>query len=99
MAGDACGCHIGPWWGVEPPPRCVTHGGPPPALTMTGTSVPFPYPFPTHEEPPAHVIDYGQYQPTLRGSPTIAIVATLTDQDVERIARRVVELLREAPKP
>ncbi len=22
-----CGCYVGPWWGVVPPPRCVMHGG------------------------------------------------------------------------
>lgn len=62
-----CGCHIGPWWGVTPPPRCPAHenGGKinPPIERYT-----MPWPF--------------------RVSP-------LADADVERIAKRVVEMLRE----
>ncbi len=22
-----CGCYGGPWWGINPPPRCAMHGG------------------------------------------------------------------------
>jgi hypothetical protein len=25
MSTAECGCHVGPWWGVNPPPKCVRH--------------------------------------------------------------------------
>lgn len=69
-----------------------------------GCHIPWPYPFPTHPspfQPPAWHPDavwiapvngYGwqpPYQPTDHAPP-------LSDSDVDRIARRIVELLREA---
>lgn len=89
-----CGCHVGPWWGVTPPPTCAMHGGPSSAVLRTfpssGTLI------------PVGVIDYGQPQQSPTEQHThyhFARSALLSDDDVERIAQRIVELLREPPKP
>lgn len=62
----ACGCYVGAWWGVVPPPRCPAHEG-----TTAAPLTPFVAPQPQQ----------------FRFTPS------LSDTDVERIARRVVELL------
>lgn len=41
-----CGCWVGPWWSVSPPPVCAAHGGgayPPQQRTFasSGTLTPF----------------------------------------------------------
>lgn len=100
MGGDAgsyapCGCYTGPWWGVQPPPQCAEHGGPPPAMTITTagtgcwcnacgrmhTTSACPTPQPTS---------------WLRLGERAKVIATLDDEDIDRIAKRVVALLKGA---
>lgn len=69
-----CGCYVGAWWSITPPPRCPVHAE---------SATPFAPMMPTTTTT------------TLRLTPT---APQLSDSDVDRIARRVVELLRE-PKP
>lgn len=64
MPGYACGCYIGPWLGINPPPMCPTHGTQWVPSTTTTTTLKWP--------------------PETR----------LTDDEIERIAKRVAELLR-----
>lgn len=67
-----CGCYVGPWWSITPPPRCPVHAE---------SAVPFAPMMPTTTTT------------TLTFTP---VAPPLSDSDVERIARRVVELMREA---
>jgi len=80
----ACGCYVGPWMSITPPPRCAAHADGHWPVPM----VPFvpepPWPIAPKQTPVALTV------------PTVRIEAHLSDADVDRIARRVVELLREA---
>ena len=83
---DDCGCHQGAWWGIGPAPRCVAHGGA--ATSTSGTAIPSQW----------GVIDYGQFRapdaPVQHTHYHLATQPRLSDEDVERIAKRVAELLR-----
>lgn len=48
----SCGCHIGPWWGVVPPPKCSLHEGHvyPTTVTTAGTAFQFAMPAPVLSE-------------------------------------------------
>lgn len=65
-----CGCWVGAWWGINPPPRCPTHAD---------SAAPFAPMMPTTT--------------TTAATLTFTSAPPLSDSDVERIARRVVELL------
>lgn len=66
-----CGCYVGAWWGVVPPPRCAGHSG----------------------------VSFVPMAPQSAATTTLrfASLAPLSDEDIDRIARRVVELLRDKP--
>lgn len=74
----------------------------PPTTRPTACMVDWPYPYPTHPWPyqppgwqPTPVLPYPYAAPTTT-TITLTPAPALSDADVDRIARRVVELLREA---
>lgn len=66
----ACGCYVGPWLGITPPPRCPMHE----ASAMPAPWLPL-RPLEAFPLPPAR----------------------LHPDDIDAIARRVVELLKDKP--
>lgn len=73
----SCGCYIGVWHSILPPPRCPMH---------TDSAMPAPW-LPT--------VPITPFVPNTPFTPAAPL--RLHSDDVEAIARRVVELLRAAP--
>lgn len=80
--GDVPGCTCGPYWSIAPPPPCPHHT----TWLRPGETItlkPLPQTVTINWPGPGGV----ERPPT----------PVLTDSDIERIARRVAELLRELP--
>lgn len=86
MSGDPVqlGCTCGPFWSVVPPGPCPVHVAVAPV---------FPVTLPKHDVSFALCSKCGWYHAT--GQCMTPPRTHLSDADVDRIARRVVELLKE----